>query len=151
MLRTVPAWNNLGTLATFFISSILLGTIVNAAIWMSLVLLDGTFLSDLYSHRVIMIAYSMIIVLLSLQLTISLFTVIKLNSNGGAGAASVRYLWTNLCGMLIVRWLTAITGMVILLIGMIFWQSAAAFFHFLWARAYLRNFGQVSVLRIGSG
>lgn len=118
MLRTVPAWNNLGTPATFFCSSILLGAIVNASIWIILSMSSDTHLNDNWIDLAIQIFSVMIIILVVLQLAIHVFTLMYFNSKGGVSTASVRHLWMNLRVMLFVRWLTAIVGLIYLVFGL---------------------------------
>lgn len=125
MLRTVPAWNNFGTPATFFTSSLLLGAIVNLAIWIGLTAESSLQWTD---DGVIVFLGGGIVLMAILQLAINTLTMINLSSRGGAGSVSVRHLWLNLRGPLIVRWLTAFVGIKILFLSLIYLWPALAFY-----------------------
>ena len=137
MLRTVPVWNNLGTPATFFCSTVLLGVIVNASVWMTyLINSSDTLLNEIRSDPAIQVFGLMILIFVFLQLMMNAFTLISLNSKGGVAVASVRYLWMNLRVLLIVRWLTAICGMILLLFGG-FLLSFAMYFYISFALVWI--------------
>ncbi len=115
MLRTVPAWNNLGTPAAFFVSAFLLGAVVNTFIGLCPVT------GDEWHLQWVKIAAAMVVILMSLQLVVSAMTLIYLNSQGGAAAESVRLLWNDFRGILIVRWLTALGGICLISMVLIDW------------------------------
>ena len=84
MLRTVPAWNNLGTPISFFITTFLLGYVVNAA--------GLIYYSE---SKSVVIINLMIVLLVGLQLAVNTMTLLYLSSKGGAALESIRILSVN--------------------------------------------------------
>jgi anaerobic dimethyl sulfoxide reductase subunit C (anchor subunit) len=103
MLRTIPVWNNLGTPITFFITSILLGLLVNTSVWL------------LYVNQFeIFPAFLSIFILVALQLFVNIITISALLARGGKAAESVRLIWSDCRYVLMMRWITALFGLGIL-------------------------------------
>jgi anaerobic dimethyl sulfoxide reductase subunit C (anchor subunit) len=116
-LRTVPAWNHLGTPATFYTTSLLLGMVMLIML-LSLMLSRGDSVSNnLFVKRIMEVSPNLIALLVGIQAGIFGFVIFYLNNQGGAAADSVRILWTKLRGVLIWRWLTAGLGVAILIFG----------------------------------
>lgn len=117
MLRTVPAWNNLSTPISFFITTFLLGILVNAA--------GLIYYSE---SKSVVIINLMIVLLVGLQLAVNTMTLLYLSSKGGAALESIRILSVNFRTFLIGRWLTALFGICFLLLGLFFWPLPIVFY-----------------------
>jgi anaerobic dimethyl sulfoxide reductase subunit C (anchor subunit) len=108
MLRTVPAWNHLGTPASFFTTALLLGTVTNAAVltWE----INQADALHLAHYLAVMIRRSGLIVLLGIaaQLVINILSLVYLHVSGGSGAESVRFLWQDRCWVFTTRWFLAL-------------------------------------------
>lgn len=117
MLRTVPAWNNLGTPISFFITTLLLGFVINA--------LGFVYFSV---NKLVEIFNVVILSLVGLQLMVNTITLLYLNSKGGAALESIRILSVTLRPVFIGRWLTALFGIGFLLLGLIFWPLPIVFY-----------------------
>jgi anaerobic dimethyl sulfoxide reductase subunit C (anchor subunit) len=115
MLRTVPAWNHKGTPATFFTSSILLGTAGILFLWLIAIYWDDGYAINQILGPMLIISGLLIFLLISLQFGIFVFTVIYLNSQGGKATESVRLLWRSFKGVTFWRWATAFTAIGLLL------------------------------------
>lgn len=112
-LRTVQVWNHPGTPITFFTSSILLGILANIAVciyyenfWLRV--------DQSYDLRWMQLLNLAVLVLVILQLVSRFVTLIYLHAKGGKAADSIKLTWDKLRGLLILRWVIAITGGVIL-------------------------------------
>ncbi len=103
MLRTVPAWNNLGTPASFFTTTCLLGIVTVNTLWYLLISWDDAYPIDFDLRRLFVLSTVLILFFSAAQLSIFVFKIIYLNSQGGAAADSVRLLWTDLRPILIWR------------------------------------------------
>jgi anaerobic dimethyl sulfoxide reductase subunit C (anchor subunit) len=121
MLRTVPAWNNLGTPAAFFTTTFLLGTIAVTMLWFLMISWNDTYQMDLFLSWLVQIATLLTLLLCSIQLGIFLFQVISLSVQGGAAADSLRLLWGQLRPVLIWRAATAFLGVGVLILNIIIW------------------------------
>lgn len=127
MLRTVPAWNNFGTPATFFMTTFLLGTVAMTMVWLGLAFWDDAYAIDLVLNKVVVISTVLILLFAAIQLGIFTFEVLYLNSLGGAAADSIRLLGTDLGGILIWRCVTAFVGVGVLVIKLIIWLPPLSF------------------------
>jgi anaerobic dimethyl sulfoxide reductase subunit C (anchor subunit) len=116
MLRTVPAWNHLGTPASFYTTSFLLGTLTVMVLWNLLISSNDAYANDIILSRLATISNSLITLLVGVQAVIFGAVSLYLNHMGGAAGDSVRVLWTKLRGILIGRWLTAGIGVTILVL-----------------------------------
>jgi anaerobic dimethyl sulfoxide reductase subunit C (anchor subunit) len=114
-LRTVPAWNNKGTTAAFFTTSLLTGVVTIMITWLLLTERDAAFASQSLKSQVAGLSNTLIFLSVVIQAIIFSFQVIYLNHLGGAGAESVRILWKKLRGVLFYRWLAAVVGVAILI------------------------------------
>jgi anaerobic dimethyl sulfoxide reductase subunit C (anchor subunit) len=108
MLRTVPAWNHLGTPASFFTTAFLLGGVTNAALVTWEYHQVGTFLP--VSNLAVLITRLGLIVLFGIvaQLVINILSLVYLHAGGGSGAESVRFLWRDRCWVFTTRWFLAL-------------------------------------------
>jgi anaerobic dimethyl sulfoxide reductase subunit C (anchor subunit) len=107
MLRTVPAWNHLGTPAMFFASTFLLGTAGNMVFWLiAMYWYDGS-ATHKYSGPILIISVFLIFTFVALQFGIFIFTILYLNNQGGKAAESVRALWADLKWATFWRWTIA--------------------------------------------
>jgi anaerobic dimethyl sulfoxide reductase subunit C (anchor subunit) len=116
MLRTVPAWNHLGTPASFFTTSFLLGTMMIMVLWNLLISSNDAYANDIILSRLAGISNTLILLLVGFQAAVFGAMSFYLNHMGGAAGDSVRALWTKLRGILIGRWLTAGIGVTILVL-----------------------------------
>ena len=103
MLRTVPAWNHLGTPAAFFMTTCLSGTVAVNTLWFLLIAwVDATNI-DFDLRRLFVLSTVLILLFSAAQLCIFFFKVLYLSSQGGVAADSIRLLWTDLRAILIWR------------------------------------------------
>lgn len=119
MLRTVPAWNNLGTPAAFFTTSFQLGIVTVAAVSMGLAVSNYADVSSEFLSRLLTWSTLMILTFSVVQLGISIFVALYLNNRGGAAAESVHLLWTKLRTLLICRCGTLFLGVGILALSLV--------------------------------
>ena len=82
-----------------------------------MIITDDAYASEPIFGRLMKISDGMILLLVGIQAIVFTSTLVKLNRQGGAGAESVRILWKNHPYVLILRWLTAGIGAVLI----IFW------------------------------
>jgi len=121
MIRTVPAWNNLSTPVTFFITTFLLGAIVSS---MLAVLLDlqqspsATGNSIFTPH---MQGGAVVILFSFLQLAVFTIKILYLNHKGGVAEASVCVLWTGMRQVVLWRCFTAWVGIATLTLLLLGW------------------------------
>ena len=113
-LRTVPAWNHIGTTAAFFTTSMLTGTALFMMLWLLLVAKDDTYFREPIFSQVVLISNQLITLLVGIQIFIFSITVLYLSNQGGAGAKSVRILWEDFRLALISRWLILGIGVTLL-------------------------------------
>jgi anaerobic dimethyl sulfoxide reductase subunit C (anchor subunit) len=108
MLRTVPAWNHLGTPASFFTTTLLLGAVTNAAIYTWGI--HQAYTLHLALYLTVMIRWLGLIVLLGIvaQSVINILSLLYLHFGGGRGAESVRILYRDRRWFFITRWFLAL-------------------------------------------
>jgi anaerobic dimethyl sulfoxide reductase subunit C (anchor subunit) len=116
-LRTVPAWDNGGTIFSFFTTCLLTGTLAVLSIWLLLVGKESALASYMYKEQVVEISSVLIFLLVGMQAGGFGFQMIFLSQLGGAGAESVQILWRKLRGVLIVRWSAALAGVALVIVG----------------------------------
>ena len=121
MLRTVPAWNNLGTPAAFFVTTFLSGTVVVITLLFLLVSLGVDANIELDISRLFVFSTLLILLFSAAQLCIFFFKVLYLQSQGGAAADSIRILWTNLRAILIWRFVLIFVGVGLLVFQLVIW------------------------------
>jgi anaerobic dimethyl sulfoxide reductase subunit C len=114
MLRTVPAWNNLGTPATFFNSTFLLGAVGFSLVMFGLLLGADSHLPRTTVNSLVTISFGLILLFVVLQWGTFTLLILSLTSQKGVAAESVRILWMNLRSLLIWRGLTGFVGIGIL-------------------------------------
>ena len=116
MLRTVPAWDNPGTPTSFFTTTILLGWMMNTAIWVVYSTAEG--LTDMNSRDFGLMENSGLVIaaLVGIQFIIHLLTIIYLFSRGGKALKSIQLSWNCIRGKMIGRWVLAFIGS-----GLLFW------------------------------
>jgi anaerobic dimethyl sulfoxide reductase subunit C (anchor subunit) len=117
MLRTVPAWNHLGTPASFFTTAFLLGGVTNTAVFIweyhqADTLFLTFFLAVMFSRLGLMILLGIVA-----QMVINILSLEYLNARGGKGAESVRFLWRNRRWAFITRWSLAWVGVTLWVIA----------------------------------
>lgn len=107
-LRTVPVWNTAGTPASFILTTFLTG--ISVLVMLQMGLTDQW----TFEHPLLVTANGGIILLVFTQAAVFGVLVLKLNRQGGAGAASVRILSGRLLGVVLVRWLAAGLGVLLI-------------------------------------
>lgn len=126
-LRTVPAWNNPATPLSFLTTSLLTGIITVRMIWFVQEILEPDFaglaIVALFKTRSHWLVYLLVLI----QAVIFGILVIYLTQQGGAGAESVRILWTKYRIALILRWMAAAVGILLLNFGVSLGLNLAAF------------------------
>jgi DMSO reductase anchor subunit len=127
-LRTVPAWDNSGTTAAFFTTTLLTGTVAIMITWLLLVERDAAFANQSLKNRVMGMSNLLIFLLVVIQAVIFGFQMIYLNHLGGAAAESVRILWRKFRGVLFCRWLIAVAGVSLLILGELDFLVLLAYF-----------------------
>jgi DMSO reductase anchor subunit len=120
-LRTVPAWNHPGTPATFFTTSLLLGTA-------ALRVLYCWFWGQDLSPGGWSITLDWVLVgLVSLQFLTSLSSFVYLSTRGEKAVDSLRLVWSSLRLLLISRWVLAFGSLGVLFAlnrdGAIYWRN----------------------------
>lgn len=110
-LRTVPAWNHPGTPVMFFTTTFLTG----AATLMMILLLSGH--AAVQDVSFFGSANYLILMLVLLQAGIFIGTVILIVNQGRTGLESIRLLQTSLRLPLVLRWLFAGAGVIVLFTG----------------------------------
>jgi anaerobic dimethyl sulfoxide reductase subunit C (anchor subunit) len=118
-LRTVPAWDNMGTPLTFSITSMLNGIVMARMIWSVLEIQELLLHFEELSGWIVRFSNLLILLFFVVQAAVFIFQVIYLSQQGGAGAGSVRILWRRYRNVLVFRWLAAGVGLLLL----IFWES----------------------------
>lgn len=115
-LRTVPAWNNRGTTAGFFVTSMLTGTVTLMMTWNLMVIADDAYASDPLFSRLMAISDAVLLLLIGIQAVIFFATLANLKWQGDAGAESVRILWADHRVVLFLRWVIAGAGGVLIIL-----------------------------------
>lgn len=127
-LRTVPAWDNLATPAAFFTTSLLTGLVAIRLIWFAQEILEPI-LTRLPMVALFKIRSDLLIFLLVLvQAVFFCLLIIYLTQQGSAGAESVRILWQRHRLALILRWVMAAVGVLLLNLGTSPEQHLSAYF-----------------------
>jgi DMSO reductase anchor subunit len=120
-LRTVPAWNHPGTSATFFTTSLLLGT---AALRVLFCWFWGQNLTPGGWSRILDWA---LVGLVGLQFLISLSSFVYLGTRGEKAVDSLQLVWSSLRLFLVSRWVLAFGSLGVLFAlnsdGAIFWNN----------------------------
>jgi anaerobic dimethyl sulfoxide reductase subunit C len=109
MLRTVPAWNHLGTPATFLTTSLLLGTAAFQIIY-------TRFCGHLDWSRYFDLA---LLGLVSLQSLIWFSNLVFLSTRGEKGVESLQIVWSVLRPLMIIRWVLSFGSL-----GLLFSRSS---------------------------
>lgn len=128
MLRTVPAWNNLGTPITFFTTSLQLGIVATAVVSVRLAVSNHVDVSSEFFSRLLTLSILLTLLFGAFQLGISFFVSLYLINRGGAAAESVRLLWTKLRTLLIYRFATLLLGAGILTLSLAIQLSPVSLF-----------------------
>jgi len=116
MLRTVPAWNHLGTPATFFTTTFLLGVVALTTVWHFTVVMDHNYFFNSKLDKFVVITSGASGLFAAIQFGIFILGLLYLSSRGGVAEISVKIILTDLRGILIWRSLTALVGIGILVV-----------------------------------